>query len=77
MDKTYKFKQDDVVNFSLGHLYGKGKVCGIASEGVPILGVTYIVEVMELGLSKDEPVALNYTHAACFEANMQLAPRNK
>lgn len=80
MDKIYKFKQDDVVDFTSGELFGRGKVCGIASEGVAILGVTYIVEVIQVSYvmgASGPPIKMDYTHIPCFECNMSLAPREK
>jgi len=41
------------------------KVCGVATTGVPILGLTYIVEVLK-------PIEnLNYTHVAAFECHLR------
>ena len=40
-------------------------ICGLASSGVPILGITYIVELSNP--LKDYP----YTHAVAFECHLK------
>jgi hypothetical protein len=57
------FKQDQKVSYDYGIIKGTGKVVGIASNGVPLVGKTYIIE---------PDVAFNnevypYTHFVCPE----------
>ncbi len=73
MDNIYKFKQDDMVDFTAGSIHGTGRVCGVANNPLPILGTTYIIEIVKT----DASISYDYTHMPCFEANMQLIPRQK
>jgi hypothetical protein len=49
-------KNGTLVSFSLStEVYGKGVIRGIATNGVPILGKSYIVEYSELSVPWDYP----------------------
>ena len=44
------------------------RICGTASNGVPVLGVTYIAELLEPFPGKNP---YPYTHVACFEDHLR------
>jgi hypothetical protein len=55
--------QEQKIEFDNGAVKGTGKICGIASEGVPVLGKAYIVQ-------PDEPIkneVYDYTHIVIHE----------
>ena len=68
---TPKYKQNDIINFSFSDgpdtkIKGTGKVCGVADTGVPILGIGYIIEIIEL-YQNEQPLKYEYTHIKVAE----------
>jgi len=44
---TYKFKLNDFVHFDYHPITGVGKIKGVAVTEMPVVGVTYIVDIGE------------------------------
>ena len=58
-----EYKQGQRVTFNVAFLKGSGKIVGLSTIGVPVLGRGYIIE-------PDLPIAnqdYNYSHFVCFE----------
>jgi len=55
-DMNSDIKNGTAVSFSLSsEVYGKGLIKGIATNGVPVLGKSYIVETTELSVPWEYP----------------------
>ena len=63
-----KFKQNDLVEFDMGTVKGKGTVCGVTANELPVIGFTYIVHVL---VSNINPSEYPFSHIACFEVHMK------
>lgn len=48
MEQEYKFKQDQSVQYSYGGLEGVGKVKGVATAEMVVIGAMYIVDLGEV-----------------------------
>ena len=61
-----QFKQGDKVAYNIvGIMEGEGIIKGVATNGVPILGMQYIIEDLSSHIpNKEYP----YSHFVCFEA---------
>ena len=69
MTEPEDLKNGTPVGFILTpEIHGKGKICGIATNGVPILGKGYIVEYSELSVPWDYPCIIAF--------DSQLRPSN-
>lgn len=66
MKEDYRFQLNDVVEFDNGYAKGHGVIKGAATIGAPIIGKTYIIDVIEsnLSLPNDE---YPYTTISMFE----------
>lgn len=71
-DKWYldKLIQGTKVEFNNGLIKGFGTIVGIASEGVPVLGRTYIIEPDSV--EANPPIVLEYKTLAIQELFMQV-----
>jgi hypothetical protein len=60
-----KRNQGDLVYFDTGALSGFGKICGQATTGSPVIGISWIVELSEGTKAKlpDHP----FTHITVFD----------
>lgn len=67
LKRKYAFKQGDIVDFTTGIVTGRGKICGISSNELPVIGTTYVVEVIESNIDKD---VYPFTHIPVFEINL-------
>ena len=47
MSQEFNYKQNELVNFDMGVLSGRGKVVGCSTTPQFLIGATYIVEVHE------------------------------
>lgn len=65
----YEFKNGDIIKFDLRNgVSGTGEVVGISSAGVTLLGVGYIIRVVECTGGVVIPnETYPYTHAVCFD----------
>lgn len=63
-----KFKQNDIVEFDMGTVKGKGMVCGVSQIEQAVIGQTYIIHVLG---SNIDPAEYPFTHIACFEIHMK------
>lgn len=62
-------KQDTVVDINIPGVYeGRGKIKGISYNGVPILGLAYIVEVEDNFIPND---TYPYTHMSVFSNHLK------
>jgi hypothetical protein len=53
-DVMYKYSDGEFVKFHLSdEVYGDGVIRGVALNGVPVLGITYIVEYKHLSVPWD------------------------
>jgi hypothetical protein len=63
-----EYKQNQKVEFNIpASVSGYGKIVGVATNGDPILGRTYIIE-------PDSPIsneAYQYSHFVCFETYLK------
>jgi len=60
-------KQGTRVEFNVQGISGEGTVVGVANNGSPIIGKTYIIE-------PDEPIsneAYDYSHFVAFESELK------
>lgn len=60
-------KQNTRIEFNIDSLKGTGKIVGVATIGLPIIGCSYIIE-------PDEPIkneAYEYTHFVAFESQFK------
>lgn len=61
-----KLSQGQRVEFNILDLSGKGKIVGIATNGDPIIGITYIIE-------PDRSISIEsypYSHFVAFESQL-------
>ena len=65
---NFELKQGQRVEYNVENLHGFGKITGKASNGVPILGISYIIEP-EIPL---DPEVYPYSHFVCFEKFFKL-----
>lgn len=64
----FVYKQDDIVEYSVGLCRGRAKVVGVADTGHPVIGCTYMLFDLDGKFpNKDYP----YSHFPCFEAYMK------
>ena len=63
-----KYKQNDIVEFDMGTIKGKGMVCGVCQTGQLVIGHTYIIHVLG---SDIDPAVYPFSHIACFEVHMK------
>jgi hypothetical protein len=61
-----------LVNFNTGVSQGIGVVKGVASNGVPVGGKTYILEVVKFTDMDDVPLETEYTHIALSEIMLEV-----
>lgn len=47
MKPEYKFYQDEIVTFNYNQVIGVGKIVGVATIEMPVLGRLWIVEMVE------------------------------
>jgi len=63
-----EYKQDQRVEFNIpGTINGYGKIVGVATNGAPILGRTYIIEP-DSAISNE---TYQYSHFVCFEVYLK------
>jgi hypothetical protein len=64
-DGLLELAQGDVVEWKIGDITGRGRVCGMASTPISILGRNVILEIEYFNMeTPDYP----FTHFAMFEA---------
>lgn len=61
-----ELKQGQPVEFNTGDCKGTGKICGISSNGVPLAGKSYIIQL-------DHPIeGFEYSHISLSEIYINL-----
>lgn len=73
MLKNLTMHQDDLkqgtrVEFEIQGLKGKGAIVGIAANGAPVIGKSYIIEPDE----KISTPVYNYSHFVAFESQFKV-----
>jgi hypothetical protein len=58
-----ELKQDQKVYYDYGDVKGTGKIVGVATNGIPLIGKTYIIEP-DIPFSNE---TYPYTHFVCPE----------
>lgn len=44
------------------------KICGVANNGQPLLGISYIVEIEDIkSIDADDKIVYDYTHIVMYE----------
>lgn len=67
---TYDHKQGSKVHYIVAGYSGIGRVCGVATTPVPVIGVTYIIEDMSGNFPNE---TYPYTHFPCFSLHIHVA----
>lgn len=62
-----EYKQNDFVEFDYQSIKGYGRVCGLSTTKQPIIGVGYILELLQ------EIPGYEYTHIVVFDNYMKEA----
>jgi hypothetical protein len=65
-----KYKQDEIVNYNNGVVWGTGKIVGQSSTELPVIGISYIIE----NLKSNIPIpneGYSYTHFVVFECHIK------
>lgn len=65
------YKQNDIVAFNNGLVWGVGKICGVAQNPLPVVGALYIIEVLKTSI----PIVIEdcaYTHIAIQECHLKI-----
>ena len=66
-----KFKQNEIVTFNNGVVWGTGKICGVAQNPLPVIGALYIIEVIKTSI----PIVIEgcgYTHISIQECHLKI-----
>lgn len=62
------FKQNQKIEFNDSVVKGIGKICGVANNGLPIIGVGYIVSIESVEcLNENDKITYDYTHIVMYE----------
>ena len=62
-----EYKQGDFIKFDYQNIKGKGIVCGVSTNALPILGTGYIIELLS------EIPGHEYTHIVVYDCYMKPA----
>ena len=65
-----QLKQGQRVEFNINELNGKGKIVGIATNGLPIIGKSYIIEPDPNFIVSNE--VYDYTHFVAWENQLKI-----
>ena len=64
------YEQGEIISYNNGVVWGTGKIVGQANTGLPVIGVSYIVE----NLKSNIPIpneGYPYTHFIVFEIHIK------
>jgi hypothetical protein len=59
--KEYRFQNETHVKFDNGNIKGTGRIKGIATNELPVIGVTWIIEIETLSTFEGTPIIYHYS----------------
>jgi hypothetical protein len=66
--------QNTWVQFNVPPIKGTGRVCGVANNGVPGIGIGYIIDIYSIEDDKGPVSYTTYSHMVVFESQVTPAP---